>query len=227
MVSVVYSNDSGILVEPSGSLLEESDPEVQKLLNLLKYPTVRMEIVNIIIQVIAKEHNILERLAVQEEYVGVRAKTHFEGIDLPWEEMDELEQLKNPEKKRKTFTPLDERLLELEKKIVEGNTLRNENSLLSGNKTAFRAELVMKELERTKPKPAGKMLTSPEIYFFLSSELVPEECRIFAKRFSSRSMVQAIMEKVVELYPEKVRKDKKRKGKETSFLILKENDIVF
>jgi hypothetical protein len=35
------------------------------------------------------------------------------------------------------------------------------------------------------------------------------------------------MEKVVELYPEKVRKSKKRKGKGTSFLILMEGDNDF
>ena len=85
----------------------------------------------------------------------------------------------------------------------------------------------MKELERTKPKLAGKILTSSEIYLFLSSEAVPEECRIFVKRSSSRAMIQTIMEKVVELYPDKVRKGKKRKGKGTSFLILKEDDNRF
>lgn len=85
----------------------------------------------------------------------------------------------------------------------------------------------MDELERTKPKMAGKILTSSEIYLFLSSEAVPDECRIFVKRSSSRAMVQTIMEKVVELYPEKVRKSKKRKGKGTSFLILTEDDNDF
>ena len=58
----------------------------------------------------------------------------------------------------------------------------------------------MEELERTKPKLAGKMLTSSEIYQFLSSETIPEEYRIFVKRSSSRAMIQTIMEKAVELY---------------------------
>jgi len=53
----------------------------------------------------------------------------------------------NPHKKRKTFIPLPERLSELEKKILEGNIPRSENSLLSGNKTVVRAKLVMEELE--------------------------------------------------------------------------------
>lgn len=209
------------------SLLEEIDPEVQKLQNLLNNPAVRMEIEGIIIQVIAQQHNILERLDLLEEYLGISAKTHFVDIDMAWEEMEDSERMLNPHKKRKTFTPLPERLLELEKKILEGNTSGNENSLLGGNKTVVRAKLVMEELERTKPKLAGKILTSSEIYLFLSSEAVPEECRIFVKRSSSRAMVQTIMEKVVELYPEKVRKSKKRKGKETSFLILMEDDTSF
>ncbi|MGD9778090.1 MAG: hypothetical protein AB7U72_14470 [Methanosarcina sp.] len=186
-----------------------------------------MEIEEIIIQVIAQQHNILERLDLLEEYLGISAKTHFVDIDMTWEEMDDSERLMNPQKKRKTFTPLPERLLELEKKILEGNSLGSENSLLSGNKTVVRAKLVMEELERTKPKLAGKILTSSEIYLFLSSEAVSEECRILVKRSSSRGMIQTIMEKVVELYPEKVRKSKKRKGKGTSFLILREDDGDF
>ena len=224
---MVYCSDPGTMPESYVSLLEEIDPEVQKLQNLLNNPAVRMEIEGIIIQVIAQQHNILERLDLLEEYLGISAKTHFVDIDMAWEEMEDSERMLNPHKKRKTFTPLPERLLELEKKILEGNTSGNENSLLGGNKTVVRAKLVMEELERTKPKLAGKILTSSEIYLFLSSEAVPEECRIFVKRSSSRAMVQTIMEKVVELYPEKVRKSKKRKGKETSFLILMEDDTSF
>ncbi|WP_422542732.1 hypothetical protein [Methanosarcina sp.] len=224
---MVYSNDSGIMVEPFGSLLEEPDPGLQQLQNLLNHPAVKMEIENIVIRVIAKEHNLLERLDVLEEYLGVSARTHFVGIDLDWEEMDDSEKLMWPEKKRKTFIPLPERLLKLEKNIFEGNTHPSEPSLLSGNKTVARAQLVMKELEKTKPKLAGKILISSEIYLILSSATVPEECRIFVKRSSSRAMIQTIMEKVVELYPDKVRKGKKRKGKGTSFLILKENDVDF
>ncbi|MGE4494941.1 MAG: hypothetical protein AB7D09_08920 [Methanosarcina sp.] len=225
--TVVYCNDPGTMPESYVSLLEEIDPEVQKLQNLLNNPAVRMEIEEIIIQVIAQQHNILERLDLLEEYLGISAKTHFVDIDMTWEEMDDSERLMNPQKKRKTFTPLPERLLELEKKILEGNSLGSENSLLSGNKTVVRAKLVMEELERTKPKLAGKILTSSEIYLFLSSEAVSEECRILVKRSSSRGMIQTIMEKVVELYPEKVRKSKKRKGKGTSFLILREDDGDF
>lgn len=220
--NVVFCHDPGTIPESYVSLLKE-DPEVQRLQNLLNNPAVRMEIESIIIQVIAQQHNILERLDLLEEYLGVSAKTHFVGIDMAWEEMDDPERLLNPQKKRKTFIPLPERLLELEKKILEGNNLGSENSLLSGNKTVVRAKLVMEELERSKPKLAGKILTSSEIYLFLSSEAVPEECRILVKRSSSRAMIQTIMEKVVELYPEKVRKSKKRKGKGTSFLILMED----
>lgn len=222
--TVVLCHDPGTMPEPYTSLLEETDPEVQKLQNLLNNPAVRMEIEGLIIQVIAQQHNILERLDLLEEYLGVSAKTHFVGIDMAWEEMNDVEKIINPQKKRKTFTPLPERLSELEKKILEGNTQGSENSHLSGNKTVVRAKLVMEELERTKPKMAGKILTSSEIYLFLSSEAVPEECRISVKRSSSRAMIQTIMEKVVELYPERVRKSKKRKGKGTSFLILREDD---
>ncbi len=225
--TVVYSSDSGIMSKPYVSLLEEPDPGLQQLQNLLNDPALREEIENIVVRVIAKEHNLLERLDVLEEYLGVSARTHFVGIDLDWEEMDDSERLMWPEKRRNTFNPLPERLLELEKKIFEGNTHPSEHSLLSGNKTVARAQLVMKELERTKPKLAGKMLTSSEIYLLLSSAAVPEECRIFVKRSSSRAMIQTIMEKVVELYPDKVRKGKKRKGKGTSFLILKEDDNGF
>ncbi|QIB90115.1 hypothetical protein [Methanosarcina mazei] len=225
--TVVYCHDPGTIPESYVSLLEETDPEVQRLQGLLNNPAVKMEIEGIIIQVIAQQHNILERLDLLEEYLGVSAKTHFVGIDMAWEEMDDPERLLNPQKKRKTFIPLPERLSELEKKILEGNIPRNENSLLSGNKTVVRAKLVMEELERTKPKLAGKILTSSEIYLFLSSEAVLEDCRILVKRSSSRAMVQAIMDKVVELYPEKVRKSKKRKGKGTSFLILREDDNNF
>ncbi|KKH50174.1 hypothetical protein [Methanosarcina sp. 1.H.A.2.2] len=221
---MAYSNDSGVMVEPYVSLLEEIDPEVQKLQSLLNHPTVRMEIEGIITRVIAKEHNLLERLDLLEGYLGVSAKTHFVDIDLDWEEMDDHERMMNPQNKRKTFIPLPERLSELEKKIIEGNVPRSENSLLSGNKTVVRAKLVMEELQNTKPNMAGKMLTSSEIYLFLSSESVSEECRILVKRSSSRAMIQTIMEKVVELYPDNVRKGKKRKGKGTSFLILKEED---
>lgn len=220
---MVFCHDPGNLTGPYASLLEETDPEAQRLQSLLNNPTVRMEIEGIIIQVIAQQHNILERLDLLEEYLGVSAKTHFVDIDMAWEEMEDSERLLNPHKKRKTFTPLPERLSELEKKILEGNTQRNENSHLSGNKTVVRAKLVMEELERTKPKLAGKILTSSEIYVLLSSEAVPKECRIFVKRSSSRGMIQTIMEKVVELYPEKVRKSKRRKGKGTSFLILTED----
>ena len=219
---MVFCHDPGSIPESYVSLLKE-DPEVQRLQNLLNNPAIRMEIESIIIQVIAQQHNILERLDLLEEYLGVSAKTHFVGIDMAWEEMDDPERLLNPQKKRRTFTPLPERLSELEKKILEGNTQGNENSHLSGNKTVVRAKLVMEELERTKPKLAGKILTSSEIYLFLSSEAVSEECRILVKRSSSRSMIQTIMDKVVELYPEKVRKSKKRKGKGTSFLILMED----
>lgn len=225
--TVVYCNDSEIMTGPYTSLLEENDPELQKLQCLLNNPAVRMEIEEIIIQVVAQKHNILERLDLLEEYLGVSAKTHFVDIDLDWEEMEDSERLMNPQKKRKAFTPLPERLSELEKKIFEGNVPRSENSLLSGNKTVVRAKLVMEELERTKPKMAGKILTSSEIYLFLSSEAVPEEYRILVKRSSSRAMIQTIMEKVLELYPEKVRKSKKRKGKGTSFLILMEDDNDF
>jgi len=225
--TVTCANDSGIVSEPYLTLQEETDPEVQQLQNLLNHPSVREEIENIIIRVIAKEHNLLERLDLLEEYLGVSARTHFVGIDLDWEEMEDSEKLMWPEKKRKTFTPLPERLLELENRIIERDSPKGENSLLSCNKTVARAQLVMKELEKTKPKMAGKMLTSSEIFLLLSSEAVPEECRIFVKRSSSRAMVQAIMEKVVELYPEKVRKSKKRKGKETSFLILEESNHDF
>jgi hypothetical protein len=225
--TAVYCNDPGIMTGPYVSLLEETDPEVQKLQSLLNHPSVRMEIEGIIIQVVAQQHNILERLDLLEEYLGVSAKTHFVGIDMAWEEMDDAERLTNPQKKRKTFIPLPERLLELEKIVLEGNVPRSDNSSLSVNKTAFRAKMVMKELLNTKPNMAGKMLTSSEIYLFLSSESVPEECRIFVKRSSSRSMVQTIMKKVVELYPDKVRKGKKRKGKGTSFLILKEDNNDF
>ncbi|KKH92897.1 hypothetical protein EO95_09470 [Methanosarcina sp. 1.H.T.1A.1] len=224
---MAYSNDSGVMVETCVSLLGETDPEVQKLQSLLNHPTVRMEIESIITRVIAKEHNLLERLDLLEEYLGVSAKTHFVDIDLDWEEMDDAERLMNPQHKRKPFIPLPERLSELEKIVLEGNVPRSENSLLSGNKTVFRANLVMKELQNTKPNLAGKMLTSSEIYLFLSSESVSEECRIFVKRSSSRAMIQTIMEKVVELYPDKVRKGKKRKGKGTSFLILEEDDNGF
>lgn len=224
---MVYCNDPGIMVEPYVNILEETDPEMQKMLNLLNNPAIRMEIEVIIIQVIAKQHNILERLDLLEEFLGVSAKTHFVGIDMAWEEMDDAEKLMNPHKKRKTFTPLPERFSELEKKILEGELPSSENSLLSGSKTVVRAKLVMEELERTKPKLAGKMLTSSEIYQFLSSETIPEEYRIFVKRSSSRAMIQTIMEKAVELYPEKVRKGKKMNGKATSFLILKEDDYDF
>ncbi|MDQ1253760.1 MAG: hypothetical protein QG646_2949 [Euryarchaeota archaeon] len=217
---MVFCHDPENLTGPYASLLEETDPETQNLLNLLNNPAVRMEIEGIIIQVVAQQHNLLERLDLLEEYLGISAKTHFVGIDMEWEEMDDSERIIHPHKKRKTFIPLPERLLELEKKILEGNMPRSENSLLSGNKTVVRAKLVMEELERTKPKLAGKILTSSEIYLFLSSEEVSKECRILVKRSSSRAMVQAIMDKVVELYPEKVRKSKKRKGKGTSFLIL-------
>jgi hypothetical protein len=215
------------MVEPYASLLEETDPEVQRMQDLLNNPAVRMEIESIITRVIAKEHNLLERLDLLEEYLGVSAKTHFVGIDMAWEEMDDPERLLNPQKKRKTFTSLPERLSELEKIVLEGNIPRSDSSSLSGNKTVVRAKLVMEELQNTKPNLAGKMLTSSEIYLFLSSESVSEECRIFVKRSSSRSMVQTIMEKVVELYPEKVRKGKKRKGKGTSFLILEDEDVDF
>ena len=75
-----------------------------------------------------------------EEYLGVSARTHFVGIDLDWEEMDDSERLMKPEKKRKTFIPLPERLLELENKILEGNAPRSENSLLSGNKTVTQSK---------------------------------------------------------------------------------------
>jgi hypothetical protein len=173
--TVVCLNDPEIMTGPYVSLLEEIDPEVQKILNLLNNPAVRMEIESIVTRVIAKEHNLLERLDLLEEYLGVSAKTHFVDIDLAWEEMDDPERLTNPQKKRKTFIPLPERLSELEKKILEGNIPRSENSLLSGNKTVVRAKLVMEELERTKPKMAGKILTSSEIYIFLSSESIPEE----------------------------------------------------
>lgn len=225
--TVAYSNDSGVMVEPYVSLLEETDHEVQRMQDLLNNPAVRMEIESIITRVIAKEHNLLERLDLLEGYLGVSAKTHFVDIDLDWEEMDDHERLMNPQKKRNTFIPLPERLSELEKKILEGNVPRTDSSSLSGNKTVVRAKLVMEELQNTKPNLAGKMLTSSEIYLFLSSESVSEECRIFVKRSSSRAMVQTIMEKVVELYPDKVRKGKKRKGKGTSFLILKEEDDDF
>lgn len=207
-----------------GDLLEGTAADVQKTLSLLNHPDVKMEIEQIIIQVIARQHNILERLDLLEEYLGVSAKTYFVGLDLDWEEMDEVEKLMNPEKKRKTFTPLPERLSQLEKIVLEGNVPRTDNSPLSGNKTVVRAKLVMTELVNTKPKMAGKMLTSPEIYRFLSSNVIPEEYRIFVQRSSSRAMIQTVMEKVVELYPEKVRKGKKRNGKGTSFLILKAND---
>ena len=56
--TVVYCNDPGIMVEPYVNILEETDPEMQKMLNLLNNPAIRMEIEVIIIQVIAKQHNI-------------------------------------------------------------------------------------------------------------------------------------------------------------------------
>ncbi|MDD4331346.1 MAG: hypothetical protein PHU28_03320 [Methanosarcinaceae archaeon] len=139
--------------------------------------------------------------------------------------MDDVEKLMNPEKKRKPLNSLHERLSELEKNVTECNMPTNyENSSLSGNKTEVRAKLVMKELENVKPNLAGKMLTSSEIYQFLSSTAIPEEYRILAKKSSSRGMVQSVMDKAVELYPDQVRKGKKRNGKKTSFLILKPLD---
>ncbi|MDD4331345.1 MAG: hypothetical protein PHU28_03315 [Methanosarcinaceae archaeon] len=67
---MISLNDSGIMNEVCGNLMEGTGPEVQKTLNLLNHPTVKMEIERLVIQVIAQQYNILERLDVLEQYLG-------------------------------------------------------------------------------------------------------------------------------------------------------------